>query len=90
MRIYLREARLKYKCTWMYICWYYFRDMIVLASIASVFKLWRYIVYVLNFLCIPYAIYNDDNLMTCASKLKIVRGVPGEPMIVLIVIPWSP
>ena len=24
--------------------------------------------------------YNDDNLMTCVSKIKIVRGVPGEPI----------
>ena len=23
---------------------------------------------------------NDDNLMACASKLKIARGVPGEPI----------
>ena len=27
-----------------------------------------------------YNIYNAINLMTCASKLKIVSGIPGEPI----------
>ena len=28
-------------------------------------------------------IYNGNNLMTCASKLKVDRGTPGEPILYL-------
>ena len=27
-----------------------------------------------------YIINNGINLVTCASKLKVVRGIPGEPI----------
>ena len=26
---------------------------------------------------------NGNNLMTCASKLKVDRGIPGEPILYL-------
>ena len=28
-------------------------------------------------------IYNGNNLMTCASKLKVDHGIPGEPVLYL-------
>ena len=32
---------------------------------------------------VPTALFNGNNLMTCASKLKVDRGIPGELILYL-------
>ena len=51
----------------MRICQQYFRPT---GTALTNFKIFTCVLVLVN--------NNDNNLMTCASKLKIARGVPGE------------